>query len=283
MSDVQMTMGGLPITPSTQAVKRFAGLLWGPSGSGKTSLACTAPGRKLLISFDPDGAASVAGWPNVDVVDWSSVDPSKLESVKQVNSPLGIGPVIEQYDTFIVDSLTNVADKTLQLGVSTTNNSTIERPGLQAYGVRGALLLRLVKNMLAVTGKHKKHCIFIAHEAAPERDKEGAVLHITMSLGGNLPENASLDLSEVWNVYDVGVGRKRIMFRPARNRKPCKTRMFKTTGEPEFDFVFDPDDLDDPKNMTIEKWYNAWTKNGMNKLPLPGSKEYYALMKELTK
>ena len=43
-------------------------LLWGASGTGKTTLACTAPGKKLLILFDPDGDASIAERDDVDVV-----------------------------------------------------------------------------------------------------------------------------------------------------------------------------------------------------------------------
>ena len=75
----------------------------------------------------------------------------------------------------------------------------------------------------------------------------------------------------------MGAGRnRRIMIRPARNKKPCKTRMFQTSGDPEFEFILNPDELDDPKNMTIAKWFELWKMNGMKKLPLPNSKEYLA-------
>ena len=72
----------------------------------------------------------------------------------------------------------------------------------------------------------------------------------------------------------MGAGRnRRIMIRPARNKKPCKTRMFQTSGEPEFEWSFDPDDLEDSNNMTIEGWFEAWKANGMKKLELPKIKK----------
>ncbi len=274
MADVELKMGNLPITKSTNTIKRMTGLFWGPPGGGKTTLACTAPGRKLLVNFDPDGPASVAGWDDVDVVDFSSAAPATLEQAKNTNNPLGLASVIESYDTIVFDSLTNIGYKTLMHGVGTTKNATVERPGLQAYGVRNALILQLIKNTLALTNKFNKHCIFIAHEAPPTTNDDGVILYITLALGGQLPDQAALDFSEVWNIGDLGAGRnRRIMIRPARSKKPCKTRMFQTTGEPEFEWQFDPDDLDNKNNMTLEKWYNAWQANGMKKLELPKLKK----------
>ena len=274
MSDVELKMGGLLIQPSNQTVKRMTMLIWGGPGGGKTTLACTAPGKKLLVNFDPDGPASVAGWPDVDVVDFSSVSPYTLEQAKNSNNPLGLASVIDNYDTIVFDSLTNIGYKTLMHGVGTTKNATVERPGLQAYGVRNALILQLVKNTLALTNKFNKHCIFIAHEAPPTTNDDGVVLYITLALGGQLPDQAALDFSEVWNVADMGAGRnRRIMIRPARNKKPCKTRMFQTSGEPEFEWSFDPDDLEDTNNMTIAGWFEAWKANGMKKLELPKLKK----------
>lgn len=250
-------------------------LLWGPPGGAKTTLACTAPGKKLLVNFDPDGPASVVGWPDVDVVDFSGCTPSTLEKAKNINNPLGLNDTIENYDTIIFDSLTNIGYKALVHGVSQGgSNVSIERPGLQAYGIRNALILQLIKNVLALTNKTNKHCIFIAHENAPVLNKEGVLQFITLALGGQLPDQAALDFSEVWNISDMGVGRnRRILIRPARNKKPCKTRMFQTTGEPEFDWIFDPDDLDDKDNMTIAGWFTAWQANGMKKLELPKTKK----------
>lgn len=263
----ELKLSGVSITPATQRPSRITGLFWGGAGTGKTTLACTAPGRKLLVNFDPDGAASVAGFPDVDVADFSSAPNSIVDKFKS-SDPLGLNNVIENYDTVIFDSLTNIAHKALMHGIPQTKGATIERPSPGAYGVRNALVLQLVKNTLAFTAKLGKHVIFIAHEDAPVTNEEGLVLHITLSLGGKLPEQAALDFSEVWCVQDMGVGRdRRILFRPARNRKPCKTRLFETSGEPEFSWDFDPDEP--TEGMTINSWYEEWKANGYKKIPVP--------------
>ena len=46
--------GGVQITKPNELPDEMFGLIWGPAGTGKTTLACTAPGNKLLINFDPD-------------------------------------------------------------------------------------------------------------------------------------------------------------------------------------------------------------------------------------
>lgn len=255
-------------------------LLWGGAGGGKTSLACTAPGRKLLVNFDPDGDASVAGWDNVDVVDLSSESYDIVTEAKHTNDPFGLSRIIEQYNTVIFDSLTNFAYKALLQGVYKFGNKniSIERPGLQSYGVRNALTLQLVKNALALTKRFGKHCIFTAHENTPEKNEDGVVIQITVALGGQLPDQTALDFSEVWNVNDPGKGRaRRILIRPARQRRPCKTRMFKTDGEPEFEWDYD---INKREGDTIAEWYDLWKANG-SKIALPGSIEYDKTLKRL--
>lgn len=270
-------LSGRLIEPATKRNTRITGLFWGSAGTGKTTLACTAPGKKLLVNFDPDGPASVAGFPNTDVVDFSDAPNSIVDQFKK-SDPLGLNSVLADYDSIIFDSLTNISHKALMHGIPQTKGATIERPSPGAYGVRNALVLQLVKNTLATTAKLGKHVIFIAHEDAPVTNEEGLVLHITLSLGGKLPEQAALDFSEVWCVQDMGIGRdRRILFRPARQRKPLKTRMFDTTGEPEFEWAFDPDEYaDDPdgyKGVTIEKLYNEWKANEFKKIPVPKTKK----------
>ena len=268
-SPKQLMLGGRPISNNTDRPKRLTGLFWGSAGTGKTTLACTAPGRKLLINFDPDGPASVTEFKDVDVVDFSDPSTAITERFKNNNNPMGLADVIDSYDTIIIDSLTNVAHKALMAGITMTKGATIERPSPGAYGVRNALTLQLVKNVLALTSKHNKHCIFIAHEDSPVTDDENNIVYITLSLGGKLPEQAALDFSEVWHVADMGVGRdRRIAIRPSRKRKPMKTRMFQTTGDVEFDFVFDPDTQ---KGMRLSDWFEEWVETGA-KLPLPKAK-----------
>ena len=56
MTEPLIEIGGQ--SSSQETVRRFSAVLWGPAGMGKTTLAMTAPGRKALINFDPDGPVS---------------------------------------------------------------------------------------------------------------------------------------------------------------------------------------------------------------------------------
>lgn len=257
MTDIKI--GGIDIKKAGTKEQRMSLLLWGASGTGKTTLACTAPGRKLLVLFDPDGDASIAEREDVDVVDMSSAKNSIVEQFKQ-ESVMGIGKVIDQYDTIIIDSLTNAQHMSVMHAVTVVKGASIERPSLQGYGHRNALITQLVKNLLRLTAAHNKHVIFIAHEAQPQTNDEGVVTAITVALGGQLQTAAPVDFSEVWCLQDTGKSR-RILIRPARSYKPCKTRMFETTGAPEFTWSYAPDN--------IEQWYNAWRDSGYKKQPLP--------------
>ena len=147
----------------------------------------------------------------------------------------------------------------------TTKGATVERPSPGAYGVRNALTLQLVKNVLRLTGKHNKHLVMIAHEGAPVTNDDGVVLFITMMLGGQLPGSTALDFSEVWNINDSDK-KRRIGIRPVRDRRPMKTRMFDTTGAPEFEWKFDSTKM---TGDGIAQWYDAWIANGKKKLKLP--------------
>lgn len=252
-------IGGVEIQRAGQKHQRMSLLLWGASGVGKTTLACTAPGRKLLVLFDPDGDASIAERDDVDVVDMSQARNSVVEQFKGDN-PLGIGKVIEDYDTVIIDSLTNAQHMSVMHAVTVVKGASIERPSLQGYGHRNALITQLVKNLLRLTAKHNKHIAFIAHEASPETNDEGIVTAITIALGGQLRTAAPVDFSEVWCLQDTGKSR-RIMIRPARSFRPMKTRMFETTGAPEFTWTH--------TGTEIADWYDAWKEGNYKKLPLP--------------
>jgi phage nucleotide-binding protein len=260
----EIKIAGVDIQSSKAREQRISMLIWGGSGCGKTTLACTAPGKKLLINFDPDGDASIANRDDVDVVDLSSAKATVTEKFKSDN-PLGLKAVIENYDTVIVDSMTNASQMALMHGVSLVKGATVERPSPGAYQVRNALSLQLIKNLLRLTNSMKKHIIFIAHEASPQMNSEGQVTAITIMLGGQLPEQASIDFSEVWVMTDTGKER-RIAVRPARMRKPMKSRMFDTAHSPEFVWKFNADTL---KGDGIAEWFNNWKEAGYKKQPLP--------------
>lgn len=256
-------ISGMEVRPATEKTHRMSMLLWGDAGCGKTTLACTAPGKKLLINFDPDGDASIAGREDVDVVDFSGAPDSISEKFKGAN-PLGLAAIIDNYDTLIVDSLTTIAQIALQQGIKGVKGATIERPSPGAYGTRNALTLQLIMNMLRLTKKHEKNIVFIAHEASPLTNDDGVVLYITLQLGGQLPAQASLNFSEVWAVTDTGKER-RIAIRPIRQRKPMKSRMF-IASKQEFVLKYD---ADTDKGDGIAEWYDKWQKNKFEKIPLP--------------
>jgi phage nucleotide-binding protein len=253
-------IGGIDIQKAGQKDQRISLLLWGPSGCGKTTLACTAPGKKLLVLFDPDGDASIAERDDVDIADMSQARNSVVEQFKSDTNPLGLAKAIEHYDTIIIDSLTNAQHMAVMHAVTVVKGASIERPSLQGYGHRNALITQLVKNLLRLTAKHNKHVVFIAHEAAPQTNEEGIVLAITIALGGQLVTAAPVDFSEVWHLSDTGKSR-RIAIRPVRAQKPMKTRMFATTGAAEFDWKYDEHNISD--------WFNAWRTSGYKKQPLP--------------
>lgn len=263
----EIRLGGVPIRSNadTSLERRIALLLWGSSGCGKTTLAATAPGKKLWINFDPDGMNSVTHFPDIDVVDLSDASHSVMDQFKKQDNPLGLKSVIEDYDSIIIDSMTNAAYKGLMTGISTVKGATIDRPSPGAYQVRNAVALQLTKNILRLTGAYKKHCIVICHEAAPDKNDDGAVQRITLMLGGQLPQQTSLDFSEVWNMTDTGKAR-RIALRPIRFREPMKSRMFSTKDKPEFDWKYDADTLE---GKGIADWYEAWKENGYRKIAVP--------------
>lgn len=276
-------ISGVPIKRASDNNKRISALIWGDAGSGKTTLAATMPGRKLFFQFDPDGAASIAGVDNVDVADFSSASSSITEQFKNESNPLGLKGVLDDYDSFIFDSLTNITDKTLTQGIAKATGASVERPSPAAFGTRNALAIRLIKNVMSVTGKAKKHVAFIAHEGAATTDeKTGAILHISLALGGQLPSNIGIDFSEMWAIYQVdNRNERRIAVRPSRKRKPMKTRMFQQSAEPEFTWNFDAEDWNSEKNepYRMDTWFDLWCKHN-DKLPMPDTKEYLALLKK---
>jgi hypothetical protein len=281
------TLGGAAAVRPSDTDKRITGLIWGDAGCGKTVLAATAPGRKLWYCFDPEGTASLAGTPeNVITYDLSSSTDSVLELFKNDTNPLNIKSVLDKFDTFVFDSITNVVDKTLQRGIKTNKGATIERPSPAAYATRNALAIRLVKNVMAVTRKDRKNVIFIAHEKAPTTDEEtGAVLFITLALGGQLASNVGIDFSEIWHLYQVdNRNERRICIRPARKRRPAKTRMFFQSGQPEFEWKFNADKWSDPTNhkYRMDTWFTMWDTAG-HKIALPGTAEFDNVYKEVFK
>ena len=256
--------GGVSITPARELPANMAIMLWGEGGMGKTTLACTAPGRKLIVNFDPRGPTSVSIRDDVQVADYSTARDITGEFKK--TDPFGLSKTVGQFDTYIIDSLSSVQEQATRKGIEFVGGkASIERPSTGAYQARNALLLELVNNMLTFGEKHGKHVIFIAHEGAKDRNEEGSVIGIPIMLGGQLSTLVGVKLSEIWAIYETS-NKKTIAIRPCRSRGPMKTRMFQTTVSPEFHWNYNPET---DEGMTIEDWHTQWLVGGKKKLPLP--------------
>jgi hypothetical protein len=262
-------IGGVPITAISdlQTARTLSLLLWGDAGIGKTTLAATAPGRKLFVSFDLNGTASIRHMPDISVVDMSMEGRVVVEGFKSTDNPLNLKTALPLFDTVIIDSVTKAIELTLAQGIHVNKGATIERPSPAAYGVRNALTLELIRNVGRLCSRSGKHVIFIAHEDAPEKDDQGNTVKITTSLGGKLGSKIPADISEVWYMSEDGAGRKRIAVGQVRFRSPMKTRMFTVTPKRnEFTWSYDADRM---TGMTLASWIASWESAGFVKIPLP--------------
>lgn len=260
---------GVPIQKAGEISPLIFMMLWGPAGVGKTTFACTLPGRKLLVNFDPGGPSSIAARDDVDVADYSGLSSTALtDAFKSQTDPLGLSRALADYDSLIVDSLTTVGELAVATGIRLTKGATVERPSPGAYGARNALVLALVSNSLRMCNGLGKHLCFTAHQGAPQTDDGGSVVSLPIYLGGQLPSQTTLRFSEVWAMYDLGATnpKKHIAIRPCRLREPMKTRMFNTMGSPEFELKYNPETDEGHK---IADWHQSWIDNGKKKIALP--------------
>jgi len=269
----EITLGGKTLTTPSTTTQRISLLLWGSSGSGKTTLASTAPGKKLWINFDPDGISAISNREDVVVLDLSN-EPNNAVMKFRSENPLSLDKfLIENPDieTVVFDSLTTFGEKALVHGVEVAKTTakgkyaTLEDPGFAGYGNKNTWTHSCVRELLKVTGKHNRHMIFIAHEDKPQVNDQGAVLYISIMLGSSLNEQIPVKLSEIWNLSDTGKER-RIAVRACRGRKPMKSRMFKTSKEPEFLWNYNAEEL---TGDGISEWFKQWQDAGGSKIELP--------------
>lgn len=272
---LDLKIGNRQLYSPSAAIKRITLLLWGEAGCGKTVLASTAPGKKLWLLFDPDGANSLAARDDVYVLPLFEEPPTVADSFKAEN-PLNITNFLKDnpdVETVVFDSITNFSTKALMQAVrhphasSRSFQSTFLAPGLSAYGIRNAYVISAVKNLLQITGALGRNMIFIAHEDAPEKNSEGVVMYITTTLGGKLSNHVPADISEVWAMRWGDKDKfPTIAIRPCRLRKPMKSRMFYMNGEPEFPWHYNPDTQE---GATIAGWVEEWREHGYEKIKTP--------------
>ena len=274
-------LGNTPLLPVTAAINRLTVLLWGLSGCGKTVLASTMPGKKLWIQFDPDGVASVSDRTDVEVLDFSQAEHSVVENFNErgvyeqlFDNMLKDRPDLE---TIVLDSATSYAEKALLYGITSGKadgkskqggvsfKATLGQPGMAGYGFRNRYVLGIITMLLRLTAKHKRNFVVVCHEGAAEKDNDGKPTSITVLLGGSLPQEVPLQISEVWHVADTGHDRL-IRIRPFGIRSPMRSRMFNMTGDGLI--VWKYDQAKD-EGMKIATWYQQWRDGGFKKLPLP--------------
>lgn len=289
-----LMLGPVKVQSGPEMPSRMALLLWGSATCGKTTFSATAPGHKLWLSFGDQEHVSVMHRPDVSVANLSELSVSDLFKHAQSDNPFGLDQFLSENPktkTVVCDSLTAITFRALQhsvqKGVGRGDRGftpTMEAPGQGAYGGRNAIVLEVVTGLLRVTARHGVHIIITAHEADPTNRIEGGkeiIDYIGVMLGGQLVNNMTWRLSEIWymslNQYgkkdsDGNPTERRLAVRPVRLRKPMKTRMFTSKGKPEFNLVYDPDRSDDYKGqMTIANWYAEWSYAG-KKLEIPNGK-----------
>ena len=255
----------LKIEKPSDIPTRISMILWGDSGSGKTTLAATAPGRKLFVMLDPDGDMSIRNmpdWQRIYLGGESSVDIVK-EGIKP--DPYTLYSRLADFDTVIIDSLTKFSEHALQHAVRMAPKSSIEFPGLNGYGLRNTYVASLISNVLRITSALNKHVIFTTHEKDADRNSDGAILGVSMMLGGQLPNITSKDISEVWNLRDHA-GARHIAIRPERMRSPMKSRMFDMTSNTSFVWRYNSNTN---AGQGIADWWDTYTKGDYAKLPVP--------------
>ena len=266
----EILLGGVAIHPVERTLLRMSMMIWGKSGTGKTTFACTAPGQKLILNFDPDGPQSVVSRDDVIVADYSDQTSHFVERLTG-EDPLKLDRFLEEHteiETVILDSATSLGQLALVRAVNKTKSATMELPGIPGYTARNIIMLQTIRALLAVTKKHNRHFILIAHEDTPNTDSQGNIIDIQVLLSGKLPDHVPINLSEVWYLSDIKKIRK-IAVRPCRLHTPMKTRMFVTNGEPEFILKYDQSKSDSDQEHTIANWYVKWQETGGRKLELP--------------
>lgn len=260
------------VAPSA-AVDRMTGLIWGPVGSGKTTLAATAPGKKLWIQFDPEGAISLTDRTDVVLVDLSA-EPDGIVLEFKDDDPLRLGKYLkenEDIETVVFDSLTSFGDKAQVQGVASAQmtkkgkEATLEDPGYAGFGNKNTWTRLAVQNLLRITKLYKRSLWFIAHEDRAEKDANGVIKQITIMLGSSLSEQVPLKLNEVWRLADTGTQR-RIYVRTHGHHKPMRSKMFDTRASSFFVWYYD---ALEQKGQGISDWYAEWKANQFRKIPLP--------------
>lgn len=256
------------VVVNKSSTKRVTMLLWGPAGCGKTYFANTAPGKRLWVNFDPEGTASLPVSDDTLLLDYANELDNVCAQAFSVN-PFSLDTILradESIATVVVDSVTAFASKAVaySVGHKSAPGAVSENPGPAGYGFRNRHTLALCKGILQVTGRHNRNVIFICHEDAPDKDKEGSVISITLLLGGTLPVEVPLQISEVWHMQDKTTSRV-VQVRQVGIVRPMKSRMFNTTQR----FEMEVSNKAQSEKVKLADLFDRWRDNKYDKIELP--------------
>lgn len=281
-------VGPVTVLSGPETQRRMAVLLWGASSCGKTTFAATAPGVKLWLSLGDQEHVSIMHREDVRVADLSRLGSEELFKHAKSDNPFGLDQTLSEnteIETVVLDSATALVYQALQrsvdLGIGTGKGGfvpRIEDPGKSAYGSRNALMLKVLNGLLRVTAKHNVHLIVTAHEADPvygvNANGKEEVSYVHVMLGGQLVNNVTFRLSEIWYMSMMQNVRRLAVRANVGKRRPMKTRMFSNKGDAEFILEYDADQPDGGQ-MTIANWYNEWVKSDGKIMP-PSKSEQIA-------
>lgn len=269
MESTGLKIAGVDVSAPSKEGHRLLMLLWGNAGCGKTTLASTAPGKKLWITFDNDALSPVNNRDDIIEADFSAVDSGfVLRASNSPTNPMSLGQTLDKLpdvETIVIDSITSFNEIALEQAIKDTPKADYHNPTLQGYGRRKQYTARFLYGMINLTAKRGLNLIIIGHEDAPEKDEITGEISVNILLGGTLKKEVPIKLSEVWYMEDTGKQHK-VYVRPFGSRKNIKTRMFNPGDANSFIWKYDPDTM---KGTTLEQLYTKWKEGKYKKLSLP--------------
>lgn len=250
---------------------RLVGIIWGDAKTGKTTYACSLPGRKLLINFDPEGFSSVAYRDDVDVIDLSNMTATDaLQNARKAAQYIVENS--ETYESVIVDSLTTLTELSLQdavargIGKSPKFTPTIDAPGLTGYGARNNNVNDVISKILRGTGQKGLNCFFIAHADDPEFSQDGkTIVQQTIMLSAKIRNTAGLKVSEIYHLHTDN-GRRTLYTAPFGVKRPMGSRIFDTEKVKKFELKYDINKPDEEQAQSLQCIIKEWKENGFKKL-----------------
>ena len=250
---------------------RLVGIIWGDAKTGKTTWACSLPGKKLLINFDPEGFSSIAYREDVDIIDLSVLSPT--DAMRDADKAAGfILENADKYESVIVDSMTTLTEIALHdavaqgIGKSSNFTPTVDSPGLAAYGGRNNRVNNVLSKILRATGQKGLNCFFIAHQDDPEFSSDNkTIVQQTIMLSAKIRNTAALKVSEV---YYVGIDgdRRTVYVAPFGVKKPMGSRIFATETFKKFRLDYDIGKPDAEQQCSLQRIVEAWKAGGFKKL-----------------